>query len=688
MASYGRDNAYFGTRPKGFINSTWIELIGFDNVAPDLGVEDYLDKLGFIPDIVSFHLSSIDVVNTHLGMEQEYKLPVYACSYAGHTHNDDRERQDWTNWDLKKLVVELHKRGIRVYSSFFDLENHSGRDYIADIFTDNHPELRCVDRDGRQHTFIYMIKRFADGTPYIDYMLPRLIQLTDDYGLDGIQLADGLSSPRMSLEQADYSDDIVERFLAALGLTLPEGMKLHCTESADFRKRADWIYSQYRREWRKFITQEWSLFMTTCIRALRNHGKEAAFNSAWTKDPLESLYRYAADYKAYEVAGANNFVVEDVSADLFICAEEENGYHMGYTYRKFIHYEFLANLMCNKAMMPNLPLTPLSMIRDTLEQWDVIHHMPTAMQRATATNLNNFLQTDQGLVPVTNGPWFCLADGLTKTEWRDIRLSWDNGYTSHIKAVPGFTILWSDERMWRELEEIYANRGWHTAKWLAELLSKGAPVHKIAPMQYFGNISGPLLVPNPGLMSESELAKVYAYQNGPVVYIGILPETISVTGALISSESAWQRVSMLVVQNSSIGNKTFYDTTQRPTHMEALPELQYGLWTHPLRYHPVAEGFVSCCAEALSRLCAYPLVEGDHDATNILQVEIDEYTDRFLIDNDEYFYILPTLHVNRDIEKVVFLTKPIGYPAQVTDRSVRFRVPGRGMDVLEITYRK
>jgi hypothetical protein len=344
--------------------------------------------------------------------------------------------------------------------------------------------------------------------------------------------------------------------------------------------------------------------------------------------------------------------------------------------------------MCNKAMMPNLPMTPLSMIRDTLEQWDVIHHMPTAMQRAAATNLNNFLQTDRGLTPVTNGPWFCLADGLTKTEWKDIRLCWDNGYTPHVRAVPGFTILWSDERMWRELEKIYTNCGWHTAKWLAELLSKGAPVHKIAPMQYFKNISGPLLVPNPGLMSEAELTMIYAYRNGPVVYIGILPEKMHMAGALISSESPWQKVSMMVMQNNTIENKTFYDTTEKPVCIETLPELQYGLWTHPLRYHPVAEGFVSYCAEVLLKICDYPFIDGDHNAANVVQVEIDEYTDRMLVDNDEYFYILPTLHVNRDIEKVVFLTKPMGYPAQVTDRSVRFRVPGRGMDILEIIYRK
>jgi hypothetical protein len=688
MAIYGRKDAYFGTNPPGFINSTWIELIGFDNTAPDMGVGDYLDKLGFIPDIVSFHLSSIDMVNTHMGMEKEYKLPAYGCSYEGHIENDDRERQDWTNWELRKLVDELHKRGVKAFSSFFDLEYPSGREYLSNYFTDDHPELRCVDRDGKEYRYIYMIKRFADGTPFIDYMLPRMLRFADDYGLDGIQLADGLSSPRMSLEVADYSDDIVGRFLEAAGISLDAGLRKHCVESADFRRRADWIYSRYRREWINFITREWSAFMTACISALRSQGKEAAFNSAWTKDPLESIYRYGTDYKAYEKAGANNFVVEDVSAMLFMLADKENGYHMDYPHRKFVHYEFLANLMCNKAMMPELPMTPLSMIRDTLEQWDTIHHFPPAMQRGTASNLNNFLVTRRGLEPVTNGPWFCLADGLTKAEWDDIRIKWDNGYTPTVKAVPGFTILWSDDRMKKELEALITNRGWHTAKWLAELLSKGAPVHKITSMSSFRYITGPLLVPNPAFMSEEELVQVYTYTKGPVVFIGIFPDVFPVYGSRISSESPWQDVSMLIAKNNRVPGKIFRDNTPKPSHIEGLAELGFGIWTHPLRYHPVAEGFVEHCANVLLDICDYPYPDGDYGACNVLQVEIDDTTDRFLVDNDEYFYILPTLHVNRDIEKVDFLTKPKKYPAAVTDRTVHFRVPGRGMDILEITYRK
>ena len=70
MAVYGRHGHYFGSKKPGFENTCWIELIGFDNTAEDYGVQDFLDKCGFVPDRISFHLTSIDLVNTHRGMDK------------------------------------------------------------------------------------------------------------------------------------------------------------------------------------------------------------------------------------------------------------------------------------------------------------------------------------------------------------------------------------------------------------------------------------------------------------------------------------------------------------------------------------------------------------------------------------------------------------------------------------------
>jgi hypothetical protein len=689
MAIYGTKGAYFNTRPQGFINSIWIELIGFDNTEKDFGAGRFLDGLGFTPDIVSFHLTSLDGVNTHSGMEKEYLLPVYMCSYGGHGQNDDRERQDWTNYQMRGLVDALHRRGVRIYSSFFDLESPSGRDFLPRIFSDDHPELRCVSRDGLEYGFLYMTKRFADGRPYADFLIPRLVQFAQDYGLDGIQLADGISSPRVSLDMADYSDDLTGRFLRDVDISLPQNIPAKCQTKEEFRRRSDWIYNTHRLEWIRFNTGEWRSFMTTVIKTLRQNGIEAAFNSAWTKDPLVSIYRYGTDYKAYEKAGANNFVVEDVSAMLFMLADEENGYHMSYEDRVFVHYEFLANLMCNKAHLPELPLTPLSMIRDTLEQWDSLHHAPTAMQRSTASNLNTFVYTPQGPKPVTSGPWFCLGDGLSINDWDEIRSRWDNGYTPYVCSVPGYALYWSPTLMEKELEGVVKDRLWHSSKWLSELLRHGAPVHAVVPAKYLEYAQGNLLVPNPALIEREELEALLSYRKGNLAFIGLVPDGLASGGKRVVSQSPWQTVSFVAVRaNIRGGIETFQNDTPRPANVEALEEPGCGAWPHPMNYHPVAQGFLDRCAEILTEACGYPRIEGNAAARNIIQINIDENTDRFLIDNDEYYYQLPSLQLKGEIESVTYITKPSKYPARLKRQSIGIRVPGRGMDIFEIHYKK
>ena len=123
MLLYGKMGNYFGQKNEGFHNSIWVELIGFEKTDPDKGAKRYLDVLGFKPDHISLHLTSVNFVNTHRGMEEEYILPIYACSYGGHAGNDDRLRQNWTNYDMKALIDALHENGIKVYASFFKKNN-------------------------------------------------------------------------------------------------------------------------------------------------------------------------------------------------------------------------------------------------------------------------------------------------------------------------------------------------------------------------------------------------------------------------------------------------------------------------------------------------------------------------------------------------------------------------------------
>ncbi|MEG0767599.1 MAG: hypothetical protein RR482_07775, partial [Clostridia bacterium] len=103
-------------------------------------------------------------------------------------------------------------------------------------------------------------------------------------------------------------------------------------------------------------------------------------------------------------------------------------------------------------------------------------------------------------------------------EWRDVRMTWDNGYTPTVRDVAGYTVIWSNDRSLREVDAMVNERGWITAKWLGELMANGAPIHKIAPIESLDYVTGPILVPNPALMSAAERTRIAAYDRGTVAY--------------------------------------------------------------------------------------------------------------------------------------------------------------------------
>lgn len=632
--AYGKPNAYFGKCQTGFSNSIWVELIGFDQTRPDYGVAEYLKTVGFKPRHISLHLTSVDFVNTYKGMEQEYRLPVYACSYGGHEQNDDRRRQDWTNWQLRGLIRALQAQGILVYGSFFDMDSPNGLEGEP-LFTQLHPELLASGSDeGRMESGVVMIKRMADGRLYEDYLLEKLLETAEGYGFDGFQLADGISSLRSNLWYGDFSDDLLDQ----AGISLPDGIE----------GRRQWILENRKEEWLAFYRRRWDSFLRKMITGLRGAGLEVAVNSAWTRDPLEALFRYGADYRSIGQSGATAMVVEDVSSDLAILGCDDNhGYRMPYSHRKLVHYEFLANLMCIRAQQPDLRLTPLFMIWDNQEQWDVLHHAPTAMQRAAAGNFSHYLVTGQGLKTITNGPHFCLGDALKPSDWDFIRLCIDNGYTPDAVDVEGATFLWSDARMEAELIQMSRYGLCHSAHWLALLLRAGAMVHKIAAISDLGALKGDLVVTNPSLLPPEELAQVQAYGGGRVIFLEV--------------------------------------PAQEPVGSVCNPA-QDG-WPYPLTLCEPDEAALGKAAAQINGSCNARILPGDgEEACTITEVRTGARTSRIFVDNSEFYYAVPTIRTNRRIADIRVITKPEGYRTGCTGQTFRVRVPGRGMDIIEITY--
>jgi len=652
---YGYRDIYFNRPHEGFRNSIWIELIGFDNTLPDYGVGDFLAKTGFIPDMVSFHLTSICFVLRHKGMAEEYRLPAYACSYSGHAGNDDRHRQDWTNFQMAALIRELHRHGVQVYISMFDFDSNPELPGVKQ-YLEEYPELGVVTCYGNRPQLLHVLNRFADGTPFEEVYIRKLQAVIWDYALDGIQIADGISSPRLSLQDMDYSDQTIERFFAEYGLSAPD----NCSSIHD---TADYIFRQHRREWIAFYRRHWSSFMAHVIAGIRETGAKAAFNSAWTKGPVEALYRYGADYKAYENAGADSFIVEDVAADLFFLSNGDNGFPMGHERRKFIHYEFASNMMQLRAHLPQLKLTPLCMIRDTLEQWDVLHHMPTAMQRAVAVNLNNYYIDENGcFMPVTNGPHYCLGDGLKAADWDLLRMMWDNAFTEKVQDVCGVTVIWSDRKLEKELDALIDSRLWYNGKWVAELLSRGAAVHKITRVENLGAVSGPILVINPALFDPAELDIIHSYRGGEILYLGL-------------------------AENGKIEFSPLPELSLDPVPLRDVTDPYGAIWTNTLTFQEVDPSFTDAAAAYINKLSGLPVITGDYGACHIHEVYTSGSTSRLFIDNEEYWYATPTIRTNRRIRSLRYVTKPDCYPVNRPDAySFTIRIPGFGMDIVEVEY--
>ena len=159
------------TRLGAFTLFLWVELIGFDNTLPDLGVEKYLSRLERQPDAVSLLLDNDRLFRTHSSADGDFKLPPDCCAYGGRPYNVERRRQEWTSSQLKKLVRNLRSKGIDVFASFF---NRSGA-------------LPTDDAN-------------------MDETAARLSAFLSDYGFSGFHCSDGYAPPRYLLPSCDDKD--------------------------------------------------------------------------------------------------------------------------------------------------------------------------------------------------------------------------------------------------------------------------------------------------------------------------------------------------------------------------------------------------------------------------------------------------------------------------------------------------
>ena len=651
----------------------WTELIAFDNEQPDLGVAQYLETTGFTPTAICILIGSPDFMLSHTDMETEVNLPAEFCSRDGHEFNQERSRQAWTNFQVRALNQELHKRGVESYLSVFTkyTRDPTHREWISD-----HLEVLQVHKDSGFVWAPNPLARLNDGSYFESVFARQTVKTLQDYKFDGWHGADGWGPLSRPVDQLSFSDDMIDQFAQSVGKDLPEIVTQECLyDVPKLSARAAWILTHRRAEWSEFYAQRWAGFWTTMVTALHDAGKKATINSAWGRAPFEAYYRYGVDYQRIAATGVDGIIVETVAAGLAMDPR------MAGTDR---HDDFLAMLMLMRACLSDAKLIFLHNVHDVVEEWDAIRHMPTVLEREIYA-LNNVFHTrpDGTLRPSADGFLACLGDGLTREEWRWLEQRWEWALFPVPVRSLGATVVWSDAAYKAQMADFLATRTWDTHYLLFRLMEAGATVQNTIDIGSLANHRGALLVPNAHLLPDDELACVMAYEGGPVMLVGKkidgLPQAAMELSDVYPPNERW-----CAVYNATAPAVTIEDDGDEhsPDDLADFPEPK-GFWDH-LAYRKVSSDFVAACAQTLQHIAMPISVTVQDDEVDIMPVELADGTVRIAIKNRIPAYTRPEFDMKVPVASVEVRS---GFPSvAISPKGTTFdvRVPGRGITVVDV----
>ena len=659
----------------------WIELIGFDSGKSDFGVKDYIDNMGFVPDILSFLLSSPDFIHQHDSMAKDAILPWDVCTYGGRNYGKDQGKPAWTTSMLKGLIEELHKYKIKVFCAVMSVYSY---DSFHAEWVSEHKELLAVARDGRQIANINPLARFKTGEYYEEFFIKKLIEVTKDYNFDGFHCADGQNHLTLSLCASDYSDNMIGQFTESLGIILPEDIAGKSGDNNErTAKRANWIWRNMRVEWIQFYARRWEEHIGKVVAAMHGEGRQMIFQTSWTRDPFEAIYRYGVDYGKIARTGVDWFTVECAAGTT------ESGAELGMndTFFPDFFYKVLATILLTKPAIRNSKMVALHFTHDMMENWEILRHLPTFLQKEGYFYPNLFCVNKDGrLDRCIDGFMICLANDIRKDEWKWLQNNWTNSFAVMPQSVKGATLVWSEKALENQLEDYVATRTAPVHTILYNLLLKGAPVFASVNIDDIDKVKGPIVVINHHLFPEDELMKISAYTNGVKILIGRKEKLDS--GHDFKFEDVHSPNQLLTcVYGSSRKHEVKIGDASR----EEIPEDLMGVedplyYCHDIYSRKISESFLKESAKMISFLSGNVKITNTSEAT-ILVVEKEKGKLRLFIGNNKYTYSHPEIDMGSDISSIDAVTE---FPYQtIAPEGSRFivRVPGKGIVVLDVNLK-
>ena len=567
----------------------WMPLIGFDKEYEDRGASEFLSKTDFQPKGVSVFLFHSDIVNEHENMDKEFVLHPDNCSYYAAPRNELHERQDWTNYDLRILAHNLTGAGVEAYLGIMGvyLENVNHPEWES-----NHRELMSIGRNGRMN--LNVLKRFKDGTYYEDFFAEKIVKATTDYGFSGLHVADFFCPPEHSIINGDYSADMMDQFLSHTGICLPERLtdRLAYDEPSDIEARYEYLWYHLRSEWIEFYAWRWESFWKKICDRLHAIGKKVMINNAWCSDPFEAYYRYGIDYRRLYRAGVDILVAETVANGMELISGLGDKY-----------YDYMCAAQLMNAFSPDNTLLTLLGVKDSTEEWDMLHHQPCRLEK-DIYHLGAMLQYRNGKYHhSTSGLMLTLGDGITQEEYSWISDRESIGFSFEPQELLEPTLLWSDHGHYALLQDYIRTRRPSTHRLMYTLKNAGAPIGSVARTEEINHLKGTLIAPNFDLFSAEEQQALLSYRNGAVICIAgenFDPASLGVCCPALRDTLANYRLCAFVLHAEEQNSLTAVIDGQ-PVSEEYSPATyeDAAFFTTPMYFAAVSSAFVAGCVQMI-----------------------------------------------------------------------------------------
>ncbi len=674
----------------------WTELIGFDRTQEDLGVGEFLSRISNDIEGVSLLIYSIDFVNYYKGLAQEENLLRSVCSYGGHPYNEDRAIQQWTNYELKKLIDIFHQKGLPVYMCVFDIywyRDENGNLIVDDSFVAEHPELlfKC-SYSGATDNVLHVMKRFSDGSYYRDFFIDKLKEVLVDYGFDGYHFADGLSSIRFSLQSGDYCDDLVSQFCEARGVKLPEKFQGKCDgDDKKLNARYKYIMENLRYEYICFVSDWFADFYTRLANTLKPLKKKIIFNNAWTRDPFEALFRYGLDYEKACRVGIDAMMTEDAGCymplltqwGLGIGACGISGPRVEIEDRRHSNLSMYITQLSIACHVPEVEQYTMTTMKDTQEDYNMIINSPTDLRRMIIRRNNAWVSGKDGLRKASHGPMYCLADGHKKEHW-DMISSWEAAAQIEAKGVMGFTAIWDSESLYRQVKRFIDERKPSPLHLYYSFMVEGVSIASMAKSEEIDALTGPIIVTGAELYSKDSLDRLEKYKNAPMIVTSYKNPLKRKADAVIT-ECANGLSAYFYNCKALAGKKVLCSDKPKKAQKPVVYDDNGGAWAQPLKYERPSKKFLKELRKTVESLGLYPIIKNGVDC-RIMTYYTGPNSAVLFLGNESFSSEDAQIVFPHDIKSIKSRIKPFWYNIGFEKDTFYCRVNNRDMEVLDITW--